>query len=269
MSATLRNDVADSGSLPCSASPRRPPTYPPPAPSPRKSRANTPQWLTTSSSPPDPSPALSPTAITGTIGFKKYVLAYLNNEPELYLHLYLRRSENVALFRFCGVVFTIRTTDYLLDQPEHADYFLPLGWLVENGNTTRYVCLLNISSSPMSVWLMYDYVFVDDEDDDVVELENTKMIYDGYLDGGTPETMMKTKELVEEQDMFLLYRDIADWDPKKPKAGPNPATKAGKSRCSLGPSARAVTRKPPRDLLDAITTPAQGPLPSKIIEHWY
>ncbi|KAI4125731.1 MAG: hypothetical protein LQ338_004121, partial [Usnochroma carphineum] len=157
----------------------------------------------------------------------------------------------------------------LTNRAEHADYFLPLGWLVENGTTTRYVCLLNISSSPMSVWLMYDYVFLDDEDEDVVELENTKMIYDGYLNGGAPETKMKTKELVEEQDMFLLYRDIADWDPKKPKAGPKPATKAGKSPCSLGPSARAVTRKPPKNLLYAITIPAQGPLPSKIIEHWY
>ena len=83
---TLRNDVCDSGSLP------------------------------TSSNPLDPSPPASPTAITGTNGFKKYVLAYLNNESELFLHLYLRRSEGVPLFRFLGTVFTIQTTSYLLQQ---------------------------------------------------------------------------------------------------------------------------------------------------------
>ena len=116
---------------------------------------------------------------------------------------------------------------------------------------------------------MYDYVFVDEEYEEVVELENTKMVYHGYADGGAPETMMKTKGLVEERDMFLLYPDITDWDPKKPRAGPKAATKVGKSRCSLEPSARAVSRKPPEDLLDAITIPCQGPPPTEVIKHWY
>ena len=42
------------------------------------------------------------------------------------------------------------------------DIFLDLGWLVEKGKdgqdrTTRYVCALNLSTDPVSMWLIYDY----------------------------------------------------------------------------------------------------------------
>lgn len=117
----------------------------------------------------------------------------------------------------------------------------------------------------MSVWLMYDYVFVDVEDNDsVVQLGDTNMVYDGYPDGGAPRKMKKAKDLLEGQDMVLLYLDIADWNPEKAKVLPKPATKF-----CLGPSTRAITRKPPKDLLDAVTIADQGPPPSELIEHWY
>ena len=48
------------------------------------------------------------------------------------------------------------------------DKFLALGWLVENNQdgarTTRYVCALNTSTKPVSMWLIYDYRQPNDDD---------------------------------------------------------------------------------------------------------
>ena len=50
------------------------------------------------------------------------------------------------------------------------DQFLAMGWLVEDkvddahgAQTTRYVCALNISTNPISMWLIYDYRLPDDD----------------------------------------------------------------------------------------------------------
>ena len=47
-------------------------------------------------------------------------------------------------------------------EANEGDVFVPLGWLVERNEggfhrTTRYVCTLNISTKPISFWLVYDY----------------------------------------------------------------------------------------------------------------
>ena len=46
------------------------------------------------------------------------------------------------------------------------DVFIPLGWLVERNKgtfhrTTRHVCTLNISTKPISFWLIYHYGLLD------------------------------------------------------------------------------------------------------------
>lgn len=131
-----------------------------------------------------------------------------------------------------------------------ADFFLPLGWLVENGRDggycpTRYVCLLNVSSLPMSVWLLYDYIFEDIDDDRLIELEDTEMVYDYSIDERATGVLTVARDLFQGQDIVLLYRDIADWDPK-----------GGSCEFAdlLGSSTRAVTCRPPKLLLDNITT---------------
>ena len=48
-----------------------------------------------------------------------------------------------------------------LNDPYAGDIFLALGWLVEQAGgkrqITRYVCALNLSTNPVSMWLNYDY----------------------------------------------------------------------------------------------------------------
>ena len=49
--------------------------------------------------------------------------------------------------------------------------FIPLGWLVEHERqelverfrVTNYVILINVTTRPMSLWLAYDYHFLDED----------------------------------------------------------------------------------------------------------
>ncbi|KAL8904882.1 MAG: hypothetical protein Q9207_002977 [Kuettlingeria erythrocarpa] len=131
-----------------------------------------------------------------------------------------------------------------------ADLFLPLGWLVEHGKNakycpTRYVCLLNISTMPMSLWLMYDYVDIDKE----IEFKNTMVVYDDMRHGEATPKLTKAKDLFQGKDLILLYRDVAQWDPNS-----HTYQFANASlNYSLGASTRIVTCTPPKRLLDAIT----------------
>ncbi|MDI1493467.1 MAG: hypothetical protein OHK93_005257, partial [Ramalina farinacea] len=49
-----------------------------------------------------------------------------------------------------------------VDDPSTGDTFLALGWLIAKASCgrkriTRYVCALNLSTDPVSMWLIYDY----------------------------------------------------------------------------------------------------------------
>ncbi|KAL8945479.1 MAG: hypothetical protein Q9211_000005 [Gyalolechia sp. 1 TL-2023] len=137
---------------------------------------------------------------------------------------------------------------------------LPLGLLkrfsssrlVEHGPSgghcpTRYVCLLNVSTTPISVWLMYDYV----ADDGDIEYQSTMAVYDDSIEGKVTPDLMKTEKLLGGQDLVLLYRDIDDWVAGEGMDG-SATSEKGKGE-TLGPSIRAWTRKPPKTLLDEIT----------------
>lgn len=96
----------------------------------------------------------------------------------------------------------------------------------------------------MSLWLMYDYVI---DRDSEIGFENTMAVYDDSSQGEATPELTKAKDLFGENDLILLYRDVAMWDntttDKFTNAFPN---------YSLGPSNRAMTCKPPKRLLDAI-----------------
>ncbi|KAI4127091.1 MAG: hypothetical protein LQ338_003377 [Usnochroma carphineum] len=193
--------------------------------------------------------------------------AHVDKDGSCYIQIEYRDATTSEVRRFRSDL----PKNPLITDKDEPDSFLPLGWLVENGTdgrkyTTRYVCLLDISTSPISVWLMYDYVFIDFEDDDqVFELEDTKMVYDGYFDGRAPQNMTKARDMVKGQDTILLYQNVADWDPRKACFE---HAKLGETSYHLGPSTRAVTRKPPKNLLNGITVACQAPRPSLTIKHW-
>lgn len=61
-------------------------------------------------------PSISPSNVEDTVSFKRYVLAHLNDEPELFLHLYLQRKATI-LFKVDGTLFAIDPShDHVLDQ---------------------------------------------------------------------------------------------------------------------------------------------------------
>ena len=56
----------------------------------------------------------------------------------------------------------MQTTAWVGEDNAAADVFLALGWLVKHikdrgRRVTRYVCALNLSTDPVSMWLIYDY----------------------------------------------------------------------------------------------------------------
>ena len=88
-----------------------------------------------------------------------------------------------------------------------ADVFLAIGWLVEKiqdgqAQTTRYACTLNISTDPVSMWLIYDYRQPNDH---------------GYLRTSNVPT-------VEEPDLYL---DPADDCRMTPSTAAEPAAAMG------------------------------------------
>lgn len=96
----------------------------------------------------------------------------------------------------------------------------------------------------MSLWLMYDYVIASD-----IVLEDTMVVYDDSSQGEATPELTKAKDLSRGKDLILLYNDVAKWkfDTTTDKVI-NPS-----KDYSLGPSTRAVTCKPPKRLLDAIS----------------
>ncbi|KAL8833122.1 MAG: hypothetical protein Q9170_004480 [Blastenia crenularia] len=138
------------------------------------------------------------------------------------------------------------------------DICLPLGHLVEHWPTageycpTRYACLLNISTLPLSIWLMYDYV----TDDGDYELLNTAAVYDDSREGYLSFEMLqraKTRELLRGKDLVLFYQDIKDWVPGGGRDGGE-----GFQCWDLGCRMRAWTARPPKDLLDDIMVVREG-----------
>ncbi|KAL8749044.1 MAG: hypothetical protein Q9184_006961, partial [Pyrenodesmia sp. 2 TL-2023] len=192
---------------------------------------------------PPSDPTLSE-AVDLAVRFKKGLLATLNQEDQLFDRIFQLRGNQIYLGNVNGTQFTIQISELVLEQqvpyltkihpkgattaqhdlfrsdlPKHpsalditADLFFPLGWLVEHGQNakycpTRYVCLLNISTQPMSLWLMYDYV-----NDNEIEFENTMVVYDDSSQGEATPQLTKAKDLFGGKDLILLYRDVAQWD---------------------------------------------------------
>ncbi|KAL8901820.1 MAG: hypothetical protein Q9207_005012 [Kuettlingeria erythrocarpa] len=236
--------------------------------------------------PASPSPTISK-ASELAVRFKKSLLAKLKEQDQLFDHIFQSGDEEVYLCSVNDTYFTIQISDLVLEHqgrinahddscyiqirfggksaPQlhgycsrfnktamatttEADFFLPLGWLVEHGKDgmycpTRYVCLLNISTQPMSIWLMYDYVDCD------LEIQNTTAVYDDSIIGEAASELTKAESLLGGSDIMLLYRDITDWVPNATTYGTVDVTE----KRLLGPSTRAFTCTPPKHLLDNIS----------------
>lgn len=123
------------------------------------------------------------------------------------------------------------------------DFFLPLGLLVDEDTKeiTRYVCALNISTNPTSMWLIYDY-YGDDENGDAAEYGMYKDSSSYDREGNLIEAR---RNCLYEFDIGLLYEDVSDW------AMDRIATNVSFQQ-KLGDGLRARKIHPPKELLQAI-----------------
>lgn len=128
-----------------------------------------------------------------------------------------------------------------------SDRFIAIGWLVESNQagfhrTTNYVCCLNLSTKPMSLWLIYDYRQPDPEQVGVVRTADVPDRQSSYNDPAwdheeshtsckstgeaTRECHNKSSLLNQKRagymeqdapwDVACLYNDVGDW-PKDEK----------------------------------------------------
>ena len=142
------------------------------------------------------------------------------------------------------------------------DFFLPLGWLVESNKegtkrATRYVCLLNISTDPLSLWLMFDYL-IKDEKRQTIKIPDLSYVYDDDIYKPSPRFyhMTNAKDTIGDYDLLLVYKNVADWDPLGKDIGTtiNSSLLENPSHSfHLGSSTQAIGVIPPKSLLDHVT----------------
>ena len=128
-----------------------------------------------------------------------------------------------------------------------SDVFIAFGWLVESNETgfhrtTNYVYCLNLSTEPMSLWLIYDYCQPDPEEIGLLRIADVPDCQSCYNDsvwdhedhhtlcgnrGRATQQCYEKKSLLNPQnrgymeqeqpwDIACLYRDVGDW-PKDEK----------------------------------------------------
>lgn len=147
------------------------------------------------------------------------------------------------------------------DAEVKSDFFLPLGWLVESNakgmkRATRYVCMLNISTKPLSPWLMFDYLTKDTKGK-TISIPDLTYIYDDEVYGVRPGfcDMTSAKNSIGSKDVLLVYKDVEDWNPRGGDFGSTTDNSLLQSLSfCLGPSTQAIGVVPPQTLLDHVTT---------------
>lgn len=115
------------------------------------------------------------------------------------------------------------------------DYFVPLGFLVEGpyrdldtedagGRTTNYVWALNVSTTPKSLWLVYDYWNGHDDMTPIALQCIYRNLINEWLDF-TGEAISLSKgflDLGAPWDIVRVFDDVKKWKPTKPgKYKPN------------------------------------------------
>ncbi|MDI1493382.1 MAG: hypothetical protein OHK93_005170 [Ramalina farinacea] len=179
-----------------------------------------------------------------------------------------------------GQIDARRTQDLWVGTKDASDIFLALGWLVEqvgarSRQVTRYVCALNLSTNPVSFWLVYDYIHEDN--DDCLHLLDTPNVKeqgassdcddsdsDSISAGGQPPE----KRLNEQKQGFMsqpepwaiacLYKDaFQDWPQDsaslKLQSAPTSLMICGHPQ----PDLRATRIEPPENFLARFTEAAQ------------
>ncbi|KAL8919376.1 MAG: hypothetical protein Q9208_006829 [Pyrenodesmia sp. 3 TL-2023] len=137
----------------------------------------------------------------------------------------------------------------------NGDFFLPLGSLVEAANDggekrlTNYCWALNISTDPVSVWLVYEYVTTDFLGDEI-----TVQLSDIYLNQGNewkefPYTFDRLPPaqaylgLDSAWDVLKVFDDVEkDWQPQNAQAA---KLDSPERRYNLGPTLRAYALELP------------------------
>lgn len=92
--------------------------------------------------------------------------------------------------------------------------------------------MLNISTSPMSMWAVYDYY------------------YDSHKPISEYKPMTRAESVMWGSDLILLYEDINDWYPGGVSV--TPWRLPEKEMYALGNMVRGHTVFPPEDLMDAV-----------------
>lgn len=119
-------------------------------------------------------------------------------------------------------------------------HYARLGWLVrqdlqtKSRMTTNYILLLNVTTEPPSLWLVYDYLMLDEEKDDSLS-RSLRQIYNDYehtawyhgrhslLENGSPQKNIFSSEsrssvtgflgAPQPFDLAMISEDIrADWE---------------------------------------------------------
>ncbi|KAL9123665.1 MAG: hypothetical protein Q9217_006926, partial [Psora testacea] len=166
------------------------------------------------------------------------------------------------------------------------DIFLALGWLVERNpsgfhRATKYVCMLNLSTTPVSMWLVFDYRQPNRhsllEAPQVPDFQTSyNSPYFDHFHGSASclepqDSCLKSESLLKQQggymdapepwDIALVYKDIKDW----PSAAPNTSSSTLRPSTNRKPygkldtNLRAVRTDPPQTFFDRLKNP---PTPS-------
>lgn len=174
-------------------------------------------------------------------------------------------------------------------EPLDGDVFLPVGWLSEiipgseelvrgKSRPTRYACMLNISTKPMSMWLVFVYqTRLDDPDEEeentweiafeYIEREGAYELTEKYQDDGPgtwhvidgkridtplPKTLFMggPQDWIGNRDLLLLFPDIAAWQPYDDFDGKG-ADPVGLTGFLLGESLHAKLYPTPESLIEA------------------
>ncbi|KAL8729153.1 MAG: hypothetical protein Q9166_004892 [cf. Caloplaca sp. 2 TL-2023] len=131
-------------------------------------------------------------------------------------------------------VYKSSTSQKLLNIPDipaggKIDLFYPLGYLVEpddadyNGRITNFVWALNLSTEPVSLWLIYDYVWEPYEGEE--GLADLEQIYTNWFnyDSDRPYTEDYCDlpkgflNVGRRWDIVQVYDDIGSWHPCTPE----------------------------------------------------
>ena len=224
-------------------------------------------------------------------GYRHFVIGYKTFKSAIRKHgepAKLKLDKYFAIGRKAFKSTIKKYDDPGLLKSDKEDIFLLLGRLVENKGEdllrmTRYVCLWNISTHPMSLWLAYDYYEFDEEGEGSPPGELRYPYYYLYpYKHETPDQRMGLVDSPPEElpspiipsrqsdtnprflqmekpfDLGMIAQDIKDWNPLEGYDGDSVRRNLKQHGFEKGPNLRAKNAAPSQALKDAVKLEASS-----------